>query len=255
MHAFPVPAGFLLLPCPIFRLVPAGFLLSTRMIPTGFFHPPGWNQALLPESDQVLPACPEQGLFYKVVICRVAVLDQGPLHGFFMRIPGDIDRLHLPVPLRAPFCARCFGGFPGERIQSGVIHAGGDGSRRRVEILYLLRHVAQLPDIFRKRDGILQRAAGVGRHQIRDDVLLLSGLLIGLLKETDELSVDAAPGLSHPGQDIIGDMLRRDPQLAADMMLTEFPQEGPVAVRQQIIKAEPGTDKDFFDARQTAELF
>ena len=50
-------------------------------------------------------------------------------------------------------------------------------------------------------------------------------------------------------------MLRRHPQLSADMVLTEFPKKSPVPVRQQIVKAESRPDKYFFDTRQAAELF
>ena len=198
---------------------------------------PGRDQALLSETDQVLPALPEKGLLYQVIIGGIPILDQGPLHGFFMRIAGDIDRLH------------------GLGIQPGIIHTGGYCPRSRIKVLDLLGHIAQLPDILGEGDGIPEPAARMGGHEIGDDILVLAGLFVDLVKETDKVPIDCRAGLAHPGQDIVGDMLGRHPQLAADMVLTELPQKGPVPVRQQIVEAEARPHKDLFDAGKTAQLF
>ena len=95
----------------------------------------------------------------------------------------------------------------------------------------------------------------MGGHEIGHDILVLAGLFVGLVKEADKVPVNSASGLAHPGEDIVGDMLGRHPELAADMILAELPQEGPVPVRQQVIEAKAGAHKDLFDAGQTAQLF
>ena len=80
----------------------------------------------------------DQCLFYKIIVVRIPVLDQGTLHRLFMRVRRHIDRLHRP------------------RIQSRVVHTGRYRRRCRVEILYLLRHVAEVSQVFRKLHRLFQ---------------------------------------------------------------------------------------------------
>ena len=94
----------------------------------------------------------------------------------------------------------------------------------------------------------------MGGDQVGNDILLLPALFIHLLKQADKFPIDRRAGLAHPGQDIVGDMLRRDPELAADMILAQFPQKSPVGIRQQIVIAESGPDKDLFDTGERPEL-
>ena len=169
-----------------------------------------------------------------------------------MRVPGDIDRLHAGSCLLCPCCsfslfiASC--PFPvfcagscrgaGQGIEPRVVHTGGDRPGRRIEILDLFGHIAQFPDIFGQGNGILQGAARMGRHEIGNDILVLAGLFVHLFKETDKFAVDLVAGLSHSDQNVVGDMLRRYPELAADMIFTEFTQKSPVLVRQEIVETE-----------------
>ena len=78
----------------------------------------------------------------------------------------------------------------------------------------------------------------MGGHEIGDDILVFAGLFVHLLKETDKFAVDLVAGLSHSDQNVVGDMLRRYPELAADMIFTEFTQKSPVLVRQEIVETE-----------------
>ena len=94
----------------------------------------------------------------------------------------------------------------------------------------------------------------MGGHEVGHEVLLLAGLLIHLFKQAHEFAVGAAPRLAHFFQDIVGDMFGRDPELSADVILTEFAQECTVLVRQKIIESEAGADEDFFHAGEGAEL-
>ena len=47
------------------------------------------------KADQILPAAQAQRLAYQIVIGRVAILQEGALHGLFMGILGHVDRLHI----------------------------------------------------------------------------------------------------------------------------------------------------------------
>ena len=73
----------------------------------------------------------------EVVIFRVTVLDERALHRFFVRVARDVYRLH---------CAR---------VEPRVVHAGRDRGRGGVEVLHLLRHIAEVAQIFRELYGVL----------------------------------------------------------------------------------------------------
>ena len=126
-------------------------MVSARHV---FRHLPRLDQAFLVESDQILSSGLDQRLFHKIVVVRIPVLDQGALHRLFMRVRRHIDRLHRP------------------RIESRVVHTGRYRRRCRVEVLYLLRHVAEVSQVFRKLHCLFQRGTRVGGHEIRDKVLL-----------------------------------------------------------------------------------
>ena len=89
------------------------------------------DQALLIKPDQILPAAFDQRFSDKVIIIGIAVLNQCPLHRFFMRIAADIHFLTIPG------------------INSRIVHDCGHGRRCRVEILHLFRHISQIPQILR----------------------------------------------------------------------------------------------------------
>ena len=64
------------------------------------------DQAVLVKSDQVCSASLCECFLHQIIIFRVPVLDQRPLHRFFMWIDSDINRFHRAW------------------IQSGIIHTG-----------------------------------------------------------------------------------------------------------------------------------
>ena len=217
-------------------------------------HFPGRNKALLTESYKIGAAGAQECLLDQLIICRIAVLDQSPLHGFFVRIPGNIDLVHLCGTCRSlTGDFSCL--FPREGVQPRIVHTGGNSSGCRIKILHLFRHIAQLAYIFSQSDGIPERAAGMRRHEVRNNILVLACLFVHLLKGPDKFTVYIIPRLAHFRQHMIGDMFRGNPQLTADVVLAEFPQKSPVAVRKQVIKAEAGADKNLFYAGQGAELF
>ena len=82
------------------------------------------DQAFFSKSNQILPACLKQSFPDQIMVFGVFVLDQGPLHIFFMGISAHINLI------------------PRYGIYSRIVHDGGKGGRRRIKILYLFRHVA-----------------------------------------------------------------------------------------------------------------
>ena len=61
-------------------------------------------------------------------------------------------------------------------------------------------------------------------------------------------------GLAHHAQDLIGHVLRRDLQLAGDVIAHQLLEERIARVGQQIVEPDAAADKDLLDARQLAEL-
>ena len=170
------------------------------------------------------------------MVLRVAVLDEGALHRLFVRVVRDVDLVH------------------GKRVVPRVIHAGGDGARRRVEVLHLFRAEFVLVQVLGEQDGVLQAAARVGRDEVRYHVLILPQLGVHLLELLDELVVDVDARLADLREDRVRDVFRRHAQLAGDVVFREFLQEVCFVVREDHVVADSGADEDFLHAGQRAQF-
>ena len=126
----------------------------------------------------------------------------------------------------------------GGRVQTGVVHAGRNGARSRVEVLHLLGHVAQVADILGQRDRVLHGAARMGGHEVWHDVLILPEFLIHFPEFPAESVVDLYRRLAHFGEDVVRNVLGRHAELSAYMILAEFAEEGPVLICQKIVESE-----------------
>ena len=188
----------------------------------------GPDQALGPGADQILPVGFQQRFFHQIVVLGVPVLDQRPLHGFFVGVRGDVDLLHGPG------------------VQAGIVHDGGQGGGGGVEVLDLLRVVAHLPDVFRQFDGLLQRGAGVAGHEIGHQILVHAVLLVQGEILVHELIIDGVAGLAHFGENRVGNVLRGHLELAGDVVLDQLLEEGVLLVRQQVVKADAAADEYLF---------
>ena len=112
--------------------------------------------------------------------------------------------------------------FHGPAVISRVVHAGGNRGGCGVEILYLFRHISQIPEILSQFHRLLHGRTRMGGHEIGHQILLLAQPLVHLLILLHKLAVNAVPGLSHAGQHLVRHMLRRHLKLTADMELTQF---------------------------------
>ena len=96
----------------------------------------------------------------------------------------------------------------------------------------------------------MQRAAGVGAHEIRHGELLLAAALVQTAVSVQKLLVNADAGLAHEVQHAVHTVLRRHPELAGDMVLHQLGEEGAAPILQQIVIADAAADKDLFHAGQ-----
>ena len=175
--------------------------------------------------------CPAQCLADKLIVLRVPVLDQCTLHRLLMRRFRHVDRFHRP------------------RVKAGIVHTGGKRGRRRIEILCLLRDKSHIADVLGKLHRILQVTARMGRHKIRKCVLLLTRLFIADIEAADEFLIHFVARFSHIGEHTVRNVLRRNAELAADVILYQLGKERLVFVSQYIVKTDTGADKDFLHAR------
>ena len=111
-----------------------------------------------------------------------------------------------------------------------------------------------LMQVLGKRDCVLHGASRVGAHQIRHGILVHVKLPVYLFKFADKGVVYGDGRLSHPRQDIVGDMLRSGPKLSAHVILAQRPQERFVLIRHQVVKAKAGAHKHLLNPRQSPEL-
>ena len=194
------------------------------------------DQTFLIESYQIHTVCDSQCFHDQIIIFRVPVLDQCSLHCFFMRILRHIHRLHRP------------------RIYTGIIHTSGNRRRCRVEILYLLRHITEIPQVFGKLYRFFHSRTRMGRHQIRNQILFKSKPFIDLFVFVGKTFINCIFRLAHHLKNRVCYMLRCNFQLTADMILTQFFEKRVIRIRQQIVKPDTGTDKYFFDSRYLSEI-
>ena len=147
---------------PLFRMRSSGSIIASMvliiMILLSIMFWP--DQAFWFKPNEIRAVSQMQCFIYQIIVFRIAVLYEGTLHGFLVRIIGDVHFLHSA------------------RIQSGVIHTGGNRRWCRIEILYLLRHIAKIPDIFCQFHSFFQSGSGMRRHQIWNKILFLSDPLI-----------------------------------------------------------------------------
>lgn len=137
-----------------------------------------------------------------------------------------------------------------ERILAGVIHGGGVGQRRRVEVLHLVEAEAVALEPQRQIDHILIGGAGVRRDKIGDQILLFARLLRVGIEQFLKAVVAAHARLKHFRQRPLLRMLRGNLQVAADVVGRQLFNVARIGHRQ--IVAHPGGDEDLLHALKIA---
>ena len=113
--------------------------------------------------------------------------------------------------------------------------------------------IAHLVQEFRKFDGIGKFRARMARHEIRHEILLLAQAFVHAREAPHKFEIDLAVRLAHQPRHAIRDVLGRDLQLAADMILAELFEK--IIIReQQVVEADARAHENLFDARHGTEL-
>ena len=163
-------------------------------------------------------------------------MEQGALLRLLLGRAGHIDRL------------------PRNRVDPRVVHGGGDGARRGIEILHLLGVQAVALQVAGQRHGVFQTAAGVRAHEIGHQILLLAGPAVERVILVAKGVKHGLRGLAHAAKHVVRDVFGGDLELAAHVVLHELSEKGGVFVEQHIVKAKAAAHEHLFDAGQRAHL-
>ena len=174
--------------------------------------------------------CPAQCLADELIVLRIPVLNQRTLHRLLMRRFRHVNRIHRP------------------RVKTGIVHTGGKCGRRRIEVLCLLRDKSHIADVLGKLHRI-QVTPRMGRHKIRKCVLLLPRLFVARIEAADKFLIYFVARFSHIGKHTVRNVLRRNAELTADVILYQLGKERLVFIGQDIVKTDARADEDFLHAR------
>ncbi len=132
-----------------------------------------------------------------------------------------------------------------ERVFLGVIHGGGVGERRRVEVLHLIELEVVGLDPERHVHHVFIRGARMGGDEVGDQVLLLARLFGILVEQLLEAVVAAHARLHHLGERALFRVLGRDLQIAANVVLGQLLDVARIFHR--YVVTHPGGDQYLLD--------
>ena len=182
-------------------------------------------------ADKVSAARHQEGFFHLLPVLRLMEMEQCPLQALLFLGLWNVDFLH------------------GQGIVAGVVHAGGYCTWGWVEVLHLVGDKALLMEELGQLNGGRKVAARVRGDEVWYQILLLADTLVFLFEHGFELLVDLGPRLSHQIQHAGTDVLRRNLELAAYVVLAQLLEEGWVFVGHQVVEPDARLDEHFFDPR------
>jgi hypothetical protein len=156
-----------------------------------------------------------------------------------------------------PFAPAYGDGLHGTGVKAGTVHHGGKRTGSGVEILRLVWNKTVLFEAQSQFHSVFQSGTGVAGNVIGDKVLFEAQAAVCFRIIIPEGFVGFRTGFAHGLKDTGGTVFRRDFELAAYMIAAKGFQENfsVPAVQFRIIKAEAGTDKNFFYAGELPEGF
>ena len=194
------------------------------------------NETFPAEADEILTVrLFERGNDDRALV-RSAPLQQRTLHRLVLGRFCHENRLH------------------GARINLGVVHRGGQRTRRGIKILHLLGHVADAVEVLREHDGVIKRCTRMRAHQIGHKILLAAQLFVDAGIPLAELLVHLEGRLAHVVQGVVAHVLRRDLQLTGDVVLDQFAEERIVLLGHHVVVAQTGAHEHLLHALDAAQL-
>ena len=203
-----------------------------RLLAEVFLPLLGANQALFLVPDQICPLRLLQSLYDQGPQVLASPLQQCPLQSLLVGTPGYIDLRHIPG------------------VDARVVHTGGEGPRRGVKVLHLLRQMPGPVQKLRQTHAVPEGAARVGRHEVGHKVLLLVICLVETLVLAPKPLKHIEMGLAHIVQHRGNAVLRSHLQLAADVVVHQFLKKRLILVLEHIVVADAAANKHLLYPRQ-----
>ena len=146
--------------------------------------------------------------------------------------------------------------FHGARVEPREVHHRGQASGRRVEIRHLLGVKAHVANEFGQLNGLFHGRPRVRGHKVGNDELLLARAGVLLLEQRDEALVDRVVGLAHARQDAVGNVLGRDAELPAHVVLGQLAHELPpmLLIEHHVVEADARANEHLLHAGNLAQL-
>ena len=191
----------------------------------------GADEAVPAIADEILPPGLVQRLRHQAAQFRPLPLEEGPLQGLLVGVPGHVDLLHGPG------------------VDAGVPHAGGEGPRRGIEVLDLLGLAAGPVQKLRQLHRVGEGAPRVAAHEVGDDVLLQAVALVEALVLLLKAQIHVEVGLAHVVQHPAGAVLRGHLQLAGDVVAHQIGEEFAVFLAEHVVKADTAADEHLLHPR------
>ncbi len=227
-------------------------------------------------------SCGAEAGLPKVLFVPFLVRPAGLLHRLAIKLvdevgPADAPQLPLDVlpffglvpeeelPLRQLLLLRLrtLDGLQRIGVEARVPCFGADGHGRGGEVLHLFEVEVELLGLHRQLGHVCLSATGVAADEVRDDLLVQSGLAVDAVE--DALEHDELPerGLPHEVQHAVARVFGCDLEPAADMTAYQFAgivlcrlvRIGVVAAVQQEIVAHTAADEALPDARLAVDGF
>ena len=193
------------------------------------------DKALRPVADEILASGLFERLDDELFLVGAEPLEQRALQFLAVRRRLGEDRCHIA------------------RVDAGVVHAGRERTGRGVEVLHLLGFVTRGVQKFRELHGVLERAAGVGRHEVGNEILLAPVLFVHGAVLVPEFFKHVEVRLSHVVEHARHAVLGRDLELAGDVVFDELGQKGTSLVLEQIVIPDARADEDLLHAGDRAK--
>ena len=143
------------------------------------------DQAIFAKTDEVASACATKRIDDDLSVFGTEILEECALFRFFFLRFGDENGLFRVG------------------IETRIEHTSGDRSGGGIEILHLLGVESFLFEEERKLDGVCGCAARVGRHEVRNEILLHVHALGELIEAVAEFFVNTDIGLAHGVQNVV----------------------------------------------------
>ena len=144
--------------------------------------------------------------------------------------------------------------FESKRVEPGVIHAGGDAHWCGGKVLHLFGIEMVVPDVEGELDHIGYRAAGMSRHEVRQEILPALLSILECFEPIPEPVKDRVVRFVHNTGHLFCNVFRSYLEMPGYVVIGNLSEIIPTIGKSEIV-ADTRTDKDPLYSRDFPEFF